>query len=424
MASNWKLRFFTIWIGQAFSLFGSSLAGFALIWWLTQETGSATVLAIGTLITLLPGVLIGPLAGTLVDRWNRRTIMIVADSSAALAALALVFLFWFGAITVWQIYLVMFIRSLAGAFHFPAMQASTSLMVPDEQLTRVAGMNHMLQGGSSIAAPALAALLIAFLLMSAMMLIDALTALVAVTTLALVQIPQPVRAATTEATSVVREMLDGLRYIWEWPGLRAVTIFATVLNLMLTPAFALLPILVTRHFEGGALDLAALQAVEGGGIIAGGVLLSIWGGFRRKILTSLSGLIGLGIGSLAVGLAPAGLFPLALIGMMIMGFTMPLTNGPFMAIVQSVVRPSMQGRVFTVIGSMAMGLAPLGLAVAGPIADSFGVQIWYLIGAIATFVILIIFVTTPAIMQIEDRRDTGDPVSEEPAPNFQKHVVS
>ncbi|HMO56512.1 MAG TPA: MFS transporter [Roseiflexaceae bacterium] len=424
MASNWKLRFFTIWIGQAFSLFGSSLAGFALIWWLTQETGSATVLAIGTLITLLPGVLIGPLAGTLVDRWNRRTIMIVADSSAALAALALVFLFWFGAITVWQIYLVMFIRSLAGAFHFPAMQASTSLMVPDEQLTRVAGMNHMLQGGSSIAAPALAALLIAFLPMPAMMLIDVLTALVAVTTLALVQIPQPVRAATTEATSVVREMLDGLRYIWEWPGLRAVTIFATVLNLMLTPAFALLPILVTRHFEGGALDLAALQAVEGGGIIAGGVLLSIWGGFRRKILTSLSGLIGLGIGSLAVGLAPAGLFPLALIGMMIMGFTMPLTNGPFMAIVQSVVRPSMQGRVFTVIGSMAMGLAPLGLAVAGPIADSFGVQIWYLIGAIATFVILIIFVTTPAIMQIEDRRDTGDPVSEEPAPNFQKHVVS
>jgi DHA3 family macrolide efflux protein-like MFS transporter len=423
MNHGWKARFFTIWIGQAFSLFGSSLAGFALIWWLTEETGSATVLAIGTLITLLPGVVIGPLAGALVDRWNRRTIMIVADTVGALAALTLALLFWAGAIAVWQIYLVMLIRSLAGAFHFPAMQASTSLMVPDDQLTRVAGMNHLLQGTSSIAAPALAALLIAFLPMPAMMMIDVVTALVAVATLALLQIPQPVRSSAVQASSVAHEMLEGLRYIWRWPGLRAVLLFAAVLNLLLTPAFALLPILVTRHFEGGALDLAALQAAEGSGIIAGGILLSVWGGFRRKIMTSIAGLVGLGIGALTVGLAPAGLMWLALVGMLIMGFTAPLTNGPFMAIMQTVVRPDMQGRVFTVLGSITMGIAPLGLAVAGPLADTFGVQAWYLTGAVATFIMLAIFLASPTIMRLEEHRDSSAAAGES-APTFQKHVVS
>ena len=143
--SGWQRRFFTVWIGQAFSLFGSSLASFALIWWITQKTGSATVLAIGTLITMLPGIFIGPFMGSLVDRWDRRMIMIVADLVGALAAAGLALLFWSGQIEVWHIYTAMFIRSIAGGFHFPAMQASTSLMVPDDQLTRIAGFNQALQ---------------------------------------------------------------------------------------------------------------------------------------------------------------------------------------------------------------------------------------------------------------------------------------
>lgn len=412
--AKWKVRFFTIWIGQAFSLFGSSLAGFALIWWLTQETGSATVLAIGTIMTMLPGIVIGPFAGALVDRWDRRTIMIVADTTSAIAAAILALLFWTDSIQIWHIYVSMFIRSLAGAFHFPSMQASTSLLVPEAQLTRVAGMNQMLQGASSIAAPPLGALLIGLLPFPAIMAIDVVTALIAVLSLVAVQIPNPVRAADTgERPSVLQDTLAGLRYIWDWKGLRAVMIFATVLNLLLTPAFSLMPILVTRHFGGGVFELAGLEAASGIGIIVGGLLLGIWGGFRRKIITVVLGLAGLGIGTLLIGFAPGWLYPMGLAGMLLVGLMTPFTNGPLFAIIQSVVRPDMQGRVFTVMGAIAMGLSPLGLAVAGPLSDVLGVQTWYITGGIASFLLLVLCLCIPAVMNLEDH--IADP---QPAPSL------
>lgn len=400
--TDWKLRFFTIWIGQALSLFGSSLAGFGLIWWLTQSTGSATVLAVGTIMTLIPGVLIGPFAGALVDRWDRRLVMMIADSVAALAAATLAILFWSDSIQLWHIYVIMFIRSFAGAFHFPAMQASTSLLVPDEQLTRVAGMNQMLQGASSIVAPPLGALLVSLLPLPGMMAIDVLTALIAVGTMSLVRIPRPERVG--ELGTILQDVRAGLRYIWDWTGLRAVLILATVLNLLLTPAFSLLPILVTRHFVGGPFQLATMEAAMGVGMIAGGVLLGVWGGFKRRILTTIMGAAGLGIGAFMVGLAPAYLFPLALAGMGIMGAMSSIANGSLFAIVQSIVAPAMQGRVFTVMGSISMSLSPIGLVIAGPLSDSLGVQTWYVLGAITCLLIMVICFITPAIMQLEEGR--------------------
>jgi DHA3 family macrolide efflux protein-like MFS transporter len=162
----WARRFFTIWTGQAFSLFGSQLVQFALVWWLTISTGSATVLATATLMAMLPQVLFSPFTGALVDRWNRRAIMLAADSVIALATLLLAALFASGAIQVWRLYAIMFIRSVGGAFHWPAMQASTTLMVPKDQLTRVAGMNQTLYGVMGIVAPPIGALLVSALPMN------------------------------------------------------------------------------------------------------------------------------------------------------------------------------------------------------------------------------------------------------------------
>ena len=136
----WKKTFFTIWSGQALSILGSQLVQFALIWYLTVQTGSATVLATATLVGMLPNVVLGPFIGTLVDRWNRRWIMLLADSLEALATIALAVLFALDVVEVWHIFAVLFIRSLAGAFHVNAMQASTSLMIPVEQLTRIQGL--------------------------------------------------------------------------------------------------------------------------------------------------------------------------------------------------------------------------------------------------------------------------------------------
>ncbi len=133
---NWAKPFFTIWFGQAFSILGSKLVSFALVWWLTQKTGSATVLATSTIMIYLPQIFLGPFVGALVDRWNRRVVLIIADSAVALATLVLAFLFWVDVVELWHIYLIVFLRSLGGCFHFPAMQASTSLMVPDSHISR------------------------------------------------------------------------------------------------------------------------------------------------------------------------------------------------------------------------------------------------------------------------------------------------
>ena len=141
---NWAARFFTVWGGQAFSLFGSSLVQFALVWYLTKQTGSATVLATATLVAMLPQIVLGAFVGALVDRWNRRLIMIIADGGIALATVALIYLFLSGQVQIWHIYLILMIRSLGQAFHFPAMQASTSLMVPEKHLTRISGANQTL----------------------------------------------------------------------------------------------------------------------------------------------------------------------------------------------------------------------------------------------------------------------------------------
>lgn len=401
---GWKRRFFTVWIGQAFSLFGSSLASFALIWWITQKTGSATVLAMATLISMLPGIFMGPFMGSLVDRWDRRRIMIVADLVGALAAAALAVLFWSGRIEVWHIYTAMFVRSLAGGFHFPAMQASTSLMVPDGQLTRVAGFNQALQGASAIVAPALGALLITLLPFEGIMAIDIVTALIAVVAVISVSIPSPIRddQGNLSISTVLQDTAAGLRYIWNWRGLRNIMIVATLLNLVINPAFSLLPILVTRYFGQGAGSLAAMEAAVGFGTILGSLILGIWGGFKRRIMTTIFGLSGLALGTLLLGLAPASMFTLAIGGMLIVGITQPITNGPVFAIVQSLVPPELQGRVFTVIGSMSMAISPLGLLVAGPIADRFGVQVWYLAGGLATALLMVICLWMPSIRNVED----------------------
>jgi DHA3 family macrolide efflux protein-like MFS transporter len=360
--AKWTRPYFTIWSGQAVSLLGSQLVQFALIWWLTKTTGSATVLAVASLVGLLPQVILGPVIGAFVDRWNRRVTMIVADTIIASATIVLAVLFALGSVDIWQVYLLMFIRSLAGGFHWPAMQASTSLMVPEEHLSRVQGLNQMLQGGLNIISAPFGALLIEFLPMQGVLAVDVSTAALAIATLFFISIPQPARLTQTEGvatkTSVWQDFRAGLRYVWSWPSLLLVLFMATAINFLLTPAFSLLPILVTKHFGGQAFQFAWIESIGGIGIILGGLLLSAWGGFRRRIYTTLMGLVGMGIGSLALGLLPSWAYILGLVAMFLVGFFQPITNGPLFAALQSTVAPEMQGRVFTLIGSASAAMSP------------------------------------------------------------------
>lgn len=416
---RWQPRFFTIWGAQAISMFGTSLVQFALVWWLTQATGSATTLAIAAFAALLPNILLGPLAGALVDRWDRRLVMIVADVVAALGVLALAALFASGSMQIWHIYAVTMLRATMQAFQLPAMQASTSLMVPQAQLTRVAGLNQMLQGLMLIAAPPLGALLLGVIAVQGVLLLDIATALLGILPLFFFSIPQPTAAQPAAGTSVLADLRAGLAYVYGWPGLLILLGMAAAINLLVAPAMALKPIMVTRHFGGDAGSLALVESAFGLGIIVGGALLGVWGGFKRRMTTSLLGIGAAGVGLIAFGLMPGNAFWGAVAAMGFTGAMLVLANGPLMAVMQSTVAPEMQGRVFTLLGSVSGAMAPVGLLLAGPAADRFGVQASYLAGGAICLLMALAAALTPAVIGLEDRaaRPAGESPPDSPSPS-------
>jgi MFS transporter, DHA3 family, macrolide efflux protein len=412
---RWAAKFFTVWTGQAFSLIGSSLVQFALVWWLTKQTGSATILATSTLVALLPQIFLGPFVGALVDRWDRRMIMILADSGIAVATGVLIFLFATGIVQVWHIYVILFIRSLGSAFHGPSMTASTSLMVPHKHLTRISGLNQLLQGFMSVFAPPLGALLISFMPTQNVLAIDIGTAAMAVIPLLFIPIPQPPRQVSQENGNVEKasywqDLRAGFTYVVKWPGLFGLILLAMLLNFLLSPSSSLLPLLVLKDFNGGASQLAVVESFFGIGVILGGLVLSAWGGFKRRIMTSFMGIVGIGIGVILTGLSPANMFWLLLVANFIIGVTQVFANGPLMAIFQTTIAPDMQGRVFSLISAGATAMMPLSLLIAGPISDWLGVRVWYVFGGAVCILMTVASLSIPAIMNIE--QNSQKPVME------------
>lgn len=361
---------------------------FALIWWLTKITRSAIVLTTASLVGLLPTVILGPFVGALVDRWNRRKILLIADSGIALVTLLLAYLFYIGWAQVWMVYIALFLRTLGGGFHSPAMSASTSLMVSDEYLIRVQGINSSLYNGLNIISAPLGALLLEVLAVEGVLAIDVGSALFAIIPLFFIAIPQPDNKNLSQKENLVASVWDdfkeGLRYVRTWPGLMMLLVMALFINMIINPAFTLLPLLVREHFGGGALQLGWFNSAFGVGAVAGGVLLGVWGGFKKKIHTTQMGLIGLSIGLVVIGFAPGTMMVLAITGILFVGIMVSITNGPINAILQSTVDPAMQGRVFTLVGSLASAMTPLGLILAGPISELISIQIWYIVGGILT----------------------------------------
>lgn len=398
----WRSRFFSIWTGQVFSLLGSELVQFALVWWLTRTTGSATVLAGATLVALLPVIVISPLAGALVDRWDRRRVMILADGGIALTSVGLALLFAFGKAEVWHVYVALLLRSTGAAFHWPSMQAATAMMVPERHLARIAGLNQGLYGAAAIVSPPLGALLLGLLPMHGILAIDVATAALAILPLGFVRIPRPLRAPGAEGRpSVLADLGAGLRFVWSWKPLLAVILVSMTVNVFTNPASSLTPLLITKHFGGGAIQLAGLQSAFGFGMVGGGTLLGLWGGFKRRIFTVIAALFFMGVGFATVGFLPSTAFVGAIAAFGFVGVMSPICDGAMLAILQSAVPHEMQGRVLSLLMSGAKAAAPLGLAVAGPVADRFGVPVWYAIAGLVMVACSFLVFVLPGVLRIE-----------------------
>ena len=392
--------FWIIWSGQAVSLLGTQAVQLALVWWITARTRSASMLAASTFLALAPQVLFGPLIGALVDRWDRRKVMMIADGSAAIASAALAALFAAGAPSVPAVLLALLARGVAGAFHAPAMQASTTLMVPPELFTRIQGVNQALQGTSIVFSAPLGALLYATLPMSGVLAVDVATALLAIAPLVFLDVPSPAsvsRSAAGALASLFAEIKSGVRYLADRKEHLYLLALACALNLLLVPAFALLPLWVTER--GGTIgQLGWIQSSFGIGTIAGGLALGVWGGFSQKIRTTALGIVVLGAAVLSMSaLGPLG----GIAAMAVVGLAVPLANGPIQAILQVTIPPEMQGRIFSLYGSLAGAMTPVGLILAAPVGEIAGVAIWYVAGGALCLAAGALMLARPDLLDIE-----------------------
>ncbi len=411
----WAVRYFTLWTGQALSLLGSQLVQFAIIWYLTTSTNSATTLAIASMMGLLPQVLLSPFIGTWVDRGNRRLILIAADATVASATFALALLFAFDLVNVWHIYLALFIRAVAGGFHQSAFGASGVLLIPKEHLARVQGFNQALYGGLNIISAPLGALLIAIMPMQGILGIDIGTALIAITILLFIRIPQPEKSRQTQST-FWQDFVTGFRYIIAWRGLVILLGLVMVINFFFSATEPLTPLLITNHFKGNAQQLAWWFSSFAMGTILGGFILGAWGGFKRKIVTAQVGLIIAGLATMIVGLISLELFWIGLAANTVAGLMLPIVNGSYGAMLQANIAPEMQGRVFAFILSAASFVSPIALMIAGPFADAFGIQLWFLIAGVSCTLMGVAGFFSSEVMSMENRTrvETQHAIAERP----------
>lgn len=416
LGKGWLRNYLPMGIGQIVSLVGSALVQFALVWYVTKQTGSAAVLATATTAALLPNILLGPFVGALVDRWNRKLVMIIADLVVALATVVLAMLFATGAIQIWHIVAILLTRSAAGVFQGPARIAATTLMVPKEHLSRLGGINQAVDGMITVFSPALGALLLELLPMQGVLAVDIITAAIAIALLIFfVRVPQPKnkpKADKVTPRSLMADVREGIRYIVTWPGLFLMIVMASLLNMFLAPGANLLPLHVTTFFGKGAQELAWLQAAMGIGGIVGGLLLGIWGGFRRRVWTVLMGILGIGAGMLIFGLIPANRYIISLIFMGMVGFMASISNGSFGPLLQTKVPPEVQGRVFMLLSSLTMAMMPIGLFLSAPIADHFGTQVSYIVGGSACLIIGLLGLMDKRVNTLDLQQEGGVMVDE------------
>jgi len=404
---NWQTGFYTVWIGQAFSLVGSALLQFALIWWLTEQTGSAGTLALATTSSMLPTIVVGPIAGALIDRWDRKWVLVGSDGLIALFAVVLSLLFWTGSVQIWQVYVILFLRSLADCFHNPSMAATTTLMVPRESLSRVAGLNATLTGVVRFMAPPLGALLLNLVNVRGILPIDVITAALAILALLVVRIPRiSVPAAVdTGLRSVMQDFASGVRYVWQRPGLRILMGTRALWAILWQPLITYLPLLVTDYFGGGASELGWLESARGISMIVGGALISMGLGFKRTIANSIAGIFGFALGFLIMSLAPAENFWVAILAYMILGLAASWHLSGLRATQQKVVAPEMQGRYFALHNSLFIALGPFALGISAPIVETFGVQPLWILATVGALAIGLVRRLTPAVYDIETRSD-------------------
>lgn len=363
--------FYILWIGQFLSIFATRMTNFALTLWAWKLTGTATGLVMVGVISFIPGMILSPFAGTLIDRWNRKLVLALSDAGAALSTVILLYLFTTDQAEIWHLYATGALTSVFGAFQYPAYSAVVTTMVPKEQYARANGMRSVVGSASGIAAPLLAGALLAIVDIPVIMVIDLATFGVALFTLAIVFIPQPKPSKEAQAGkgTVWAETLYGFRYILNRKSLIAIFLLFTLSNIHTSFGYPLMsPMILAKTGDNSAI-FGMSRSAGAIGFLVGGLIMSFWGGPRKRIhLINLSFILWGLFGAFIFGSARS--IPFWLIGSFLMALFDPIINSAYIAILQAKVEPDLQGRIFGIEYAISTISFPLGQLVAAWLADN------------------------------------------------------
>ena len=361
--------FTIVWLGQIVSVLASTMSQFALSIFIFEETGSALALGTMQVFFITPFLIISPIAGVMIDRYNRKMMMMVSDLGAGLATLGVLVLQSLGFLEYWHLYIASIIYGLGMAFQWPAYSAAISTMVPKEQLGRANGMMSLIEAGPGVFAPILAGALLPIIRLTGILFFDVATFVLAIGALMIVHIPQPQRTAEGDNSqgNIWKEAVYGFRYIFARPSLLGLQLIFFAGNLFAGIGFTVLAPMILLRTGNNTLMLGSAQTAGAIGGVVGGILMSAWGGFNRRSHGVLLGWILGGLGMAIIGLT--GGLPIWITGMVLTSIVGPLINGSNQAIWQSKVAPDLQGRVFSARRLIAWFTNPISPIIAGTLAD-------------------------------------------------------
>jgi len=410
---GWQKKTALFLSSQSASLFGSMLVQFAIIWHVTLTTQSGGILTISMLSAFLPQILISLFAGVWADRYPRKFLIISADVLIAVSTLILAVFFLLGYQDLWLIFLVSGIRSVGAGIQMPAVNAFLPQIVPTDRLMRVNSINGTIQPFIMIVAPIISGALLTFSRLEAIFFIDVATAILAVSLLLFLKVPAHQKAITEQKTGYLDDLKAGLAYIGGNQTIKILFIFFAFVFFLVTPIAFLTPLLVTRSFGDEIWKLTANEVTFFAGSILGGIIMTVWGGFKNHFRT-----IGLSCILWAVLFTMLGLskvFGVYLFFMFLAGIPMPIWNASTTTLLQEMVKPDMQGRVFGVQQLIMNTVLPVGMMIFGPIADKITIEVLLVLtSALMAIPGLWIFlkrqpaILRPSLAPVEYELPTGD----------------
>ena len=393
---HWRKNINLFLTGQFLSGITSMIVQYAIIWYLTKETGSATILSFATLLGMIPMVLLSPFAGPLVDRWDKKRLLILTDIIVALFAMVLVVVGTSSdTFPLWLVFVSLFIRAIAQTFQMPTIQSILPTMVPEEELTRINGQLGMVQSANFIIAPAIGAFLFTVIPINWLILLDVLGAVFGVGLLVFVTIPKVISQG--ETIHLLTDTKFGVKKLYENKGLWHIMLNGAVFTLLFMPAASLYPLMTMGYFGQNVGQAGLVEVVYSVGMLAGGAVIGFFGKWKDRMKPIFMAYVVVGTTIGASGLLPGttqGFFYFLLLNAGA-GFATPYFNTLLMAIIQQSYEPNVLGRVLGVFNSLMTLPGPIGLIFAGPLTDKIGVEKMFLIAGIGTLLCGIVLFLTP-----------------------------